>query len=55
MIAQEEENGGNEFNKFSTNVPGKDMSALEKVFFVHNVDESHCTCAVIFMEDKRIQ
>jgi hypothetical protein len=45
----------NEVKKWSTNVPGKDIFALDKVFFMHNVDVSHWTCAVIFMEEKRIQ
>ena len=31
------------------------MFALDKVFFMHNVDKSHWTCAVIFMEEKRMQ
>ena len=37
------------------NVPGKDMFALDTAFLIKNLDESHWTCAVIFMEDKRIQ
>ena len=45
----------NEVKKWSTNVPGKDIFALDKVFFMHNVDVSHWTCAVIFTEEKRIQ
>jgi len=45
----------NKVKKWSTNVPGKDIFALDKVFFRHNVDGSHWTCAVIFMEEKRIQ
>ena len=42
----------NKVKKWSTNVPGKDIFALDKVFFRHNVDGSHWTCAVIFMEEK---
>ena len=45
----------NEVKKWSKNVPGKDIFALDKVFFMHNVDGIHWTCAVIFMEEKRIQ
>ena len=36
------------------NVPVKDMFALDKVFFMYNVYGSHWTCAVIFIEEKRI-
>ena len=52
---QEKENRGNEFNIWSKNVPGKDMFALGKFLFMHNVDESHWTCAVIFVGEKRIK
>ena len=31
------------------------MFALVKVLFMQNVDESHQTCAVLFMQGKRIQ
>ena len=44
------ENGGKEAKRWSTNVPGKDMFARDKFFFMKNVDESHWICAVIFME-----
>ena len=37
------------------NVPGKEMFSLDKVFFMHNVEESHCTCEVIFMQERNIQ
>ena len=55
MSAREKVNGGNEVKIWSKNVPSKDMFALDKFFFMHNVDESHWTCAVIFMEENRIQ
>ena len=41
--------------RWSKKVPGKDIFALDKVFFTCNVSKSHWTCAVIFMEEKRIQ
>ena len=46
---QEKENMGNRVKTWSKNVPGKDMFALGKVLFMHNVDEINWTCAVIFM------
>jgi sentrin-specific protease 1 len=45
----------NKVKKWSKNVPDKDIFALDKVFFMHNVDGNHWTCAIIFMEEKRIQ
>ena len=45
---------GNEVKRWSTNAPVKYMFALDKVFFMQNVYESHCICAVIFMDDNRI-
>ena len=50
MSDQEKENRGNEVKIWSTNVPGKDIFALGKVFFVHSVDESNWTCVIILME-----
>ena len=45
----------NEVKRWSVNVPGKDICALDKVFFMHNVDGSNWrTCAVIFIEEKII-
>ena len=55
MSGREKENGGYEVNRWSTNVPGKDMFALENVFVMKNVDKSHWTCAVIFIKYKMIQ
>ena len=55
MSKREKENRGNEVKIWSKNIPGKDMFALGKVLFMHNVDESHWSCAVNFMEEKRIK
>ena len=52
---QEKEKQGYEVKIWSKNIPGKDMFALGKVLFMQNVDDSHWTCAVIFMEEKRIK
>jgi hypothetical protein len=41
--------------RWSKKVPGKDIFALDKIFFTCNVSQSHWTCAVVFMEEKRIQ
>ena len=54
MTAQEKKNGGNKVNRWSTDVPGKDIFALEKCLFMKNVDGSNWNCAVICMEDKKI-
>ena len=50
MSNREKENRGNEVKIWSKNIPGKDMFSLGKVLFMNNVDESHWTCAVNFME-----
>ena len=49
------EKWGNEVKRWSTDVPGKEIFELVIVFFMQNIDESHCIYAVIFMEQKRIQ
>ena len=41
--------------RWSKNVPGKDLFALEKIFFPINQGNSHWICAVAFMAEKRIQ
>jgi Ulp1 family protease len=41
--------------RWSKNVPGKDIFNLSKIFFPVNIMNQHWSCAVIFMEDKRIQ
>ena len=41
--------------RWSKKVPGKDIFALDKVFFACNVNGAHWTCAVIFMQKKKIQ
>ena len=44
----------NKVKRWSTDIPSKDMFAIENFVFMHNIDESHWNCEVIFMEDKRI-
>lgn len=41
--------------RWSKKVPGKDIFELDKIIFPINVSEMHWTCAVIFMQEKRIQ
>lgn len=41
--------------RWSKKVPGKDIFALDKILFAVNVGGSHWTCAVVYMEEKRIQ
>ena len=41
--------------RWSKKVPGKDIFKLKYIFCPINLDNSHWTLAVIFMEDKRIQ
>lgn len=41
--------------RWSKKVPGKDIFNLSKIVFACNVGGAHWTCAVIFMEEKRIQ
>jgi sentrin-specific protease 1 len=41
--------------KWSKKVPGKDIFNLKYIFCPINVNKTHWTVAVIFMEDKRIQ
>jgi sentrin-specific protease 1 len=36
-------------------VPGKDIFGLDKVFIPVNVSNTHWTCAVIFVQEKKIQ
>jgi sentrin-specific protease 1 len=52
------ESGHYSFNnvcRWSNNVLGEDIFALGKIFIPINVNRSHWTCAVIFVEEKRIQ
>ena len=41
--------------RWSKKVPGKDIFCLDKIVFPINVGGVHWTCAVAFMQDKRIQ
>jgi hypothetical protein len=41
--------------RWSKNVPGKDIFNLDKIFFTINQAQSHWVCAVAFMQEKRIQ
>ena len=41
--------------RWSKNVPGEDIFALDKIFFPVNVPNVHWACAVIFVQEKRIQ
>eukprot|EP00588_Corethron_pennatum_P009003 CAMPEP_0194266106 /NCGR_PEP_ID=MMETSP0169-20130528/1125_1 /TAXON_ID=218684 /ORGANISM="Corethron pennatum, Strain L29A3" /LENGTH=605 /DNA_ID=CAMNT_0039006717 /DNA_START=204 /DNA_END=2021 /DNA_ORIENTATION=+ len=41
--------------RWSKKVPGKDIFQLDKIICPVNVANSHWTCAVIFVEEKRIQ
>ena len=41
--------------RWSEEVPGKDIFELDKIFFACNIRSTHWTCAVIFMQKKRIQ
>ena len=41
--------------KWSKEVPGKDIFALDKIFFSCNILRTHWTCIVIFIQEKRIQ
>jgi sentrin-specific protease 1 len=41
--------------RWSKKVPGKDIFALNKIFFPINQGQSHWVCAVVFMQEKRIQ
>ena len=55
-----DEGGTNEYRyanvkRWSRRVAGKDIFALDKIFFACNVNGMHWTCAVIFMQEKRIQ
>jgi hypothetical protein len=40
---------------WSKKVPGKDIFALDKICFACNILQTHWTCVVIFMQEKRIQ
>lgn len=40
---------------WSNHVPGKDIFNLDKIFFPVNQGETHWICAVVFMQEKRIQ
>ena len=55
MSDLEKENRGNEVKILSKTIPGKDIFAFGKVFFMRNVDDIHWTCALIFMKEKNIQ
>jgi len=41
--------------RWSKKVPGKDIFALDKICVACNVLQTHWTCVVIFMQEKRIQ
>lgn len=41
-------------NSWSARVPGKDIFSLRYIFCPININDAHWTCAVIFMEDKKI-
>ena len=41
--------------RWSKKVPGKDIFALDKIFFPMNLSNMHWACAVIYMQEKRIQ
>ena len=41
--------------RWSKNVPGKNLFALDKIFFPINQGNSHWVCTVAFMKEKRIQ
>ena len=41
--------------RWSKKVPGKDIFALDKIVCPVNMNGVHWTCAVIFIQDKRIQ
>ena len=41
--------------RWSKKVPGKDLFALDKIFFPMNLSNMHWACAVIYMQEKRIQ
>jgi hypothetical protein len=41
--------------RWSKNVPGKDIFALDKIIFPVNMGDMHWTCVVAFMKEKRIQ
>jgi len=41
--------------RWSKRVPGKDIFALDKIFFPCNLSNVHWACAVIFVQEKRIQ
>ena len=41
--------------RWSNKVPGKDIFQLDKIICPVNIINSHWACAVIFVEEKRIQ
>lgn len=41
--------------RWTRNVPGKDIFALDKIFLPCNINMMHWTCVVIYMQEKRIQ
>ena len=41
--------------RWSKNVPGKDLFALDKIIFPINEGQMHWICACIFMSERRIQ
>lgn len=41
--------------RWSKKVPGKDLFALDKIFFPINQSRMHWVCTVIFMKEKKIQ
>ena len=42
-------------SQWSQNVPGQDIIALDKNFVPVNQNNTHWGCAVIYMQEKRIQ
>ena len=42
-------------SQWSRNVPGQDIFALDKIFVPANQNNTHWGCAVIYMQEKRIQ
>jgi sentrin-specific protease 1 len=41
--------------RWSKNVPGKDIFALDKIFIPVNMSNVHWACAVIYIQDRKIQ
>jgi sentrin-specific protease 1 len=45
----------NNVKRWSKKVPGKDIFNLDKIFFPINVSRMHWVCAVVFMQQKKVQ